>query len=76
VYGLKASHVSQTFEAIAAEETIAKQLRVEEGFPLLLLTRILYDRAENAPVFYSQDFFRSDFARIHTEFSIRDGSAP
>ncbi len=74
VYGLKASHISQTFEAVAAEETIAQQLRVDEGFPLLLLTRILYDNAGGVPVLYSQDFFRSDFARIHTEFGIRDHS--
>ena len=74
IYNLQASRISQTFEAIAAEETIAQQLRVEEGFPLLLLTRILYEASEGKPVFYSQDFFRSDFARIHTEFGLQKES--
>jgi len=68
VYGLRVARISQTFEAVAAEETIAEQLRVKEDFPLLLLSRILYDSSQGKPVFYSQDFFRSDFARIHTEF--------
>lgn len=72
VYGLKASRFSQTFEAVAAEETIAQQLRVDEGFPLLMLTRILYDTGEGKPVLFSQDFFRSDFARIHTQFSLQE----
>lgn len=70
VYQLHASRVSQTFEAVAAEETIALQLRVEEGYPLLMLTRILYDANLGTPVLYSQDFFSSDFARIHTQFSL------
>ena len=72
VYGLKASRISQTFEAVSAEETIAQQLRVDEGFPLLMLTRILYDTGEGRPVLFSQDFFRSDFARIHTQFNLEE----
>jgi GntR family transcriptional regulator len=43
VYALKLSRISQTFEAVAAEETISRQLRIEDGYPLLMLTRILYD---------------------------------
>jgi len=72
VYALKTSRISQTFEAVAAEETIAQQLRIEEGYPLLMLTRILYDAEQGKPVLYSQEFFRSDFARIHTEFDLKD----
>jgi GntR family transcriptional regulator len=72
VYALKTSRISQTFEAVAAEETIAQQLRIEEGYPLLMLTRILYDADHGKPVLYSQEFFRSDFARIHTEFDLKD----
>jgi GntR family transcriptional regulator len=72
VYALKTSRISQTFEAVAAEETIAQQLRIEEGYPLLMLTRILYDAEQGKPVLYSQDFFCSDFARIHTEFDLKD----
>jgi GntR family transcriptional regulator len=75
VYGLQARRVSQTFEAVAAEETIAQQLRVDEGFPLLMLTRILYDTAQDQPVLYSQDFFRSDFARIHAELDLKNATS-
>jgi GntR family transcriptional regulator len=67
VYGIHPQRVSQTFEAVAAEETIARQLRVDEGFPLLMLNRILYDPLSGRPVELSQDFLRSDYARIHTE---------
>ena len=70
VYQLHASRVSQTFEAVAAEEIIALQLRVKEGYPLLMLTRILYDANQDTPVLYAQEFFRSDFARIHTQFGL------
>ncbi len=72
VYALKTSRISQTFEAVAAEETIAKQLRIEDGYPLLMLTRILYGAAEGTPLLYAQEFFRSDFARIHTEFDLNN----
>jgi DNA-binding GntR family transcriptional regulator len=50
VYSLKTSHISQTFEAVTAEETIAQQLRVEDGYPLLMLTIILYDTDQGKPV--------------------------
>ena len=69
VYGIHPQRVSQTFEAVAAEETIARQLRVMEGFPLLMLNRILYDPESGKPVELSQDFLRSDYARIHTELN-------
>lgn len=71
-YGVQVKHVIQTIEAVAASETTAKQLRVEEGFPLLMVTRVL-DRAEDGkPVMYSQDFLRSDSVRIRSEL-IYDG---
>jgi GntR family transcriptional regulator len=72
VYSLKTSHISQTFEAVTAEETIAQQLRVEDGYPLLMLTIILYDTDQGKPVLSVQDFFRSDYARIHTEFNLHN----
>ncbi len=71
IYGLRQARISQTFEAVAAEETIAEQLRVQEGFPLLMLTQTLHDLDLDKPVLHSQNFFRSDFARIHTEFSLK-----
>lgn len=72
VYGVKIGVVSQTVEAVVASETIAKQLHVEEGFPLLRLSRVLYTADNHKPVQYSQDFLRSDYARIRTEFVIED----
>jgi hypothetical protein len=51
---------------------IAKQLRVEEGFPLLMLNRILFDPASDKPFELSQDFLRSDYARIHTELDLEN----
>jgi GntR family transcriptional regulator len=67
VYDANPGRVSQTLEAVSANETIAKQLRVEEGFPLLMLSRTLYGSESGKPIEYSQDFLRSDFARIHVD---------
>jgi GntR family transcriptional regulator len=72
IYGIHPCRVSQTFEAVAANEMIAKQLRVEEGFPLLMLNRILFDPASDKPFELSQDFLRSDYARIHTELDLEN----
>ncbi len=70
VYGADLARVSQTVEAIAANETIAQQLRVSEGFPLLKLDRTIYNAANNKPIEYSQDFFRCDYARIHMDIEL------
>lgn len=72
VYGLQPRRVSQTVEAVAANETVAEQLRVPEGFPLLMLHRILYDPQDDKPVLLSHDFLRSDYARIHTELNLEE----
>jgi GntR family transcriptional regulator len=70
VYKVRQLSVSQTVEAVAANETIARQLRVEEGFPLLMLTRTLVNADDGIPVELSQCFLRSDTARLHTEFQL------
>lgn len=70
VYGADLARVSQTVEAIAANETIAQQLRVSEGFPLLKLNRTIYNAANSKPIEYSQDFFRCDYARIHMDIEL------
>ena len=51
---------------------VAQQLRVEEGFPLLMLSRVMYERAAETPVLFSQDFLRGDYARIHTDADLED----
>ncbi|HEY5981868.1 MAG TPA: GntR family transcriptional regulator [Anaerolineales bacterium] len=66
VYGITPGRISQTVEAAVAADTVAQQLRVEEGFPLLMLSRITFDGSQE-PVVFSQDFLRGDYARIHTD---------
>jgi DNA-binding GntR family transcriptional regulator len=59
-------------EAVVATETVAHQLRVEEGFPLLMISRIIYGGETNQPVVFSQDFLRGDYARIHTDIKLQE----
>jgi len=66
-YGVRVQHVTQTIEAVTASDTLAKQLRVEEGFPLLMVSRTIHRAGDGKPVVYSQDLLRSDYARIHLE---------
>ena len=70
VYNIKLGRISQTVEAVSATDTIAHQLRVEENFPLLLLTRILYKANSEEPIVFSQDFLRSDYAKIHADIEV------
>lgn len=69
VYQIRVSHIDQSIESIVASEIAARQLRVEDGFPLLMITRAVYRQEDNHPVLYSQDLLRSDYARI--SFSIQ-----
>jgi GntR family transcriptional regulator len=62
-------HIScfdQEIEAVLASETVAKQLRVEDGFPLLMVTRVTHRLEDDLPIQYSQDLLRGDYARVHT----------
>ena len=70
IYKMKIERVVQTVEAIAASEEIAQQLRVNEGFPLMQLQRILYSAKEAKPILYSQDFLRGDYTRVRTELKL------
>ncbi len=76
VYGIKPGRISQTVEAIAATDTVAQQLRVEAGFPLLMLSRIICSKDTEKPVIFSQDFLRSDYARIHTDVQFEELGLP
>lgn len=67
VYHIYPGRISQAVEAVIAAEPVAQQLRVNEGFPLLMLTRVIFEKGSQKPVVYSQDFLRSDYARIHTD---------
>ena len=74
-YGITPGRISQTVEAVVATDTVAQQLRVEEGFPLLMLTRVIFEHRQH-PVVYSQDFLRGDCARIHADAQLEQGAAP
>jgi GntR family transcriptional regulator len=65
-YHITPGRISQTVEAVVATDTVAHQLRVDEGFPLLMLSRITFDSSQD-PVVFSQDFLRGDYARIHAD---------
>lgn len=69
-YKIKVNRISQTFEAVAASDEVAGQLRVEEGFPLLMISQIMVDRDTGDPVVFSHDYLRSDYARIHAEVNL------
>ncbi len=71
-YHIQLARISQTLEAVVAVDTVAQQLRVEEGFPLLMLSRIMYEKGLEKPVILSQDFLRGDYARIHTEAQLEE----
>ena len=75
VYHINSGCISQTVEAVIASDTVAQQLRVTEGFPLLMLSRIIYGKESQKPVIYSQDFLRSDYARIHTDAQLEEFNA-
>jgi GntR family transcriptional regulator len=67
VYGIQIGHIVQSFEAIAANDPITSILRVPEGFPILMITRTIYNKPDRKPVEFAQDFLRSDYARVTSE---------
>jgi hypothetical protein len=62
----------QEIEAVVASDMTASQLRVEEGFPLLMITRTVHRSNDGMPVQYSQDLLRSDYARVQSRFNRDD----
>jgi GntR family transcriptional regulator len=72
VYKVRLGRISQTVEAVAAADTVAQLLRIEENSPLLMLSRIIYGQEMGEPVVFSQDFLRSDYARIHSDVQIEE----
>jgi DNA-binding GntR family transcriptional regulator len=71
-YHIKPNRISQAVEAVVAVDTVAQQLRVEEGFPLLMISRVIYGGEISQPAVFSQDFLRSDYARIHTDIKLQE----
>ena len=62
-YHYRITNINQTIEAVAAGDTVATPLRIDEGAPLLLISRILRNE-ERVPILYSQDFLRADYVRM------------
>jgi GntR family transcriptional regulator len=71
-YHIQPGRISQTVEAAVAVDTVAQQLRVDEGFPLLMLSRVMLEKGQETPVLFSQDFLRGDYARIHTDAQLEE----
>jgi GntR family transcriptional regulator len=76
IYKIKPGKISQTVEAVPASEPITGQLRVEDGFPLLMLSRTIYNAELGKPIMFSQDFLRSDYARIHSDVFLDEMTQP
>lgn len=72
VYKNKLGPISQTVEAVSATDAVARQLRVDEGSPLLMLVKIIHSRDSGEPIVFAQDYLRSDYARIHTDVILKD----
>ena len=72
VYKVKLGRISQTVEAVAAADAVAQQLRIEENSPLLMLSRTVHQNDTGEPVVFSQDFLRSDYARIHSDIQTEE----
>jgi GntR family transcriptional regulator len=66
----------QEIEAVLASDMIASQLRVEEGFPLLMITRTVHRLDDGFPVQYSQDLLRGDYARVKSQLHSNDAPVP
>jgi GntR family transcriptional regulator len=69
--GLDLSELEQTLSAEAADGTIADQLEVSLGTPLLLITRVTRDQRGRA-FDYLRALYRSDRFQYHMKMSAKD----
>jgi len=65
-YGVKISRARQSLEPTLATEYEAKLLKILVGAPLMLETRLAFDK-EDQPVEYGRDLYRGDRFRFVTE---------
>ena len=72
VYHINPLRISQTVEAVVADEPVTQQLRVSEGFPLLMLSRVIYGKESQNPVVFGQDLVRRDYASIDTDEQVEE----
>ena len=58
-YGLALGHADLQIGSTLADETLARQLKVEEGSPVLTIERLTHT-ADGAPVDYEHLYYRGD----------------
>lgn len=68
-YDLKPSRIIETLESVTASEKESHLFNVEQGYPLLVLEDILYDK-EDKPFEYSKVVFRGDKIKLKYEYRI------
>jgi GntR family transcriptional regulator len=73
-YGVKPDEAVERIEVVAAGEDEASILALDEGAPLLSITRTTHD-AEGAPFEFSHDLFRADRTLITVRTPGRSGMA-
>jgi len=66
-YNLKPSRVSETLESVMASEKESRLFKVSQGYPLLVLEDILYDK-DDQPYEYSKVVFRGDKIKLKYEY--------
>jgi GntR family transcriptional regulator len=57
-YGMQLTHAEVQIEAISADETLARQLRIAEASPLLRIERLTH--ADEQPVDFEYLYYRGD----------------
>lgn len=74
-FGIVPTRAEQTLMADLADQSIARTLNIENGQPVLKLTRLTLDQDGN--VFeYVRSTYRGDFFVMKVELSLADGSKP
>lgn len=66
-YNLKPGRVTETFESVTASEKESRLFKVPQGYPLLVLEDVLYDK-DDKPYEYSKVVFRGDKIKLKYEY--------
>lgn len=68
-YNREVVRVKRAIEAIAANDTVAQLLEVNDGFPIMFIENIAYSQ-DNTPIEYYVAWRRGDKARFQFEYSL------
>lgn len=58
IHSVTPSHLEQTFEAMGANAEVADHLKIDQGFPLLKITSMVYEN--QTPLEYRESYYRGD----------------